>query len=244
MPLKVLSHNIREGGTGRLKHIAALIHQQQPDVVALLEANRHANALRLAQELSMHLVFGQSNSAFHIAWLSQLPIQQQTNHRLPMLAKTLLEISVPWGEGNLPLFATHLGSHHDQHQPAEEVPALLEILRPLANTPHLLVGDFNALHPDDPVGLPPRGQAKQGEAAQGAPRQAIHSLLEAGYVDCYRQLHPQTPGYTYPASAAWLRLDYVFASPQMAARLVGCDVIRGPVVEQASDHCPVWAAFR
>jgi exonuclease III len=28
------------------------------------------------------------------------------------------------------------------------------------------------------------------------PRQVIPLLLEAGYVDCYRALHPTTPGYT------------------------------------------------
>ena len=244
MTLKVLSYNIREGGTGRLATIAAIIGQQHPDVVALLEANRHANALSLAQALEMNCTFGQANSAFHVAWLSRLPIQQQTNHCLPVLAKTMLEVRVLWGEVSLPLFATHLGSHHDRHQPAEEVPALLEVLRPLATTPHLLVGDFNALHPDDAVGRPPGGLTRQGEAARGAPRQAIRSLLEAGYVDCYRHLHPQTPGYTYPAAASWLRLDYVFASAPLAARLLACDVIRGGAAEQASDHCPIWAEFR
>lgn len=244
VPLKVLSYNILEGGTGRLSTIASIIGQQQPDVVALLEANRHSSILSLAKELRMHSAFGQANSAFHVAWLSRLPIQQQTNHRLPVLAKTLLEIRVLWGGASLPLFATHLGSHHDRHQPAEEVPALLEVLRPLANTPHLLVGDFNALHPDDEVGRPPYGGAKQREAAQDEPRPAIRSLLEAGYIDCYRRLHPQEPGYTYPAAAAWLRLDYVFASAPMAERLLACDVIRGAIVERASDHCPIWAEFR
>lgn len=243
MTLKVLSYNIREGGTGRLSTIAAIIGQQHPDVVALLEANQYANALALAEELGMHCAFGQANSAFHLAWLSRHPIRQQTNYRLPVLAKTLLEIVVPWEGASLPLFATHLGSHHDRHQPPEEVPALLHVLRPLASTPHLLVGDFNALHPDDAVGLPPRGQAKQGEAARGAPRQAIRFLLEAGYVDCYRQLHPETPGYTYPATAPWLRLDYIFAPSQMAARLVACDILQGATVKRASDHCPIWAEF-
>jgi exonuclease III len=94
------------------------------------------------------------------------------------------------------------------------------------------------------VGPPPRGGARQREAAQDAPRQAIRSLLEAGYVDCYRQLHPQSPGYTYPAAASWLRLDYVFASSPMAERLQACNVIRGAALEQASDHCPIWAEFR
>src|SRR5690348_5697452 len=110
MAFKDLSYNILEGGTGRLSRIAALIRKQHPDVVALLEANRYANVLSLAQDLGMECAFGQANSAFHIAWLSRLPIQQQTNHRFPSLAKTLLEIVVPWEGTTLHLFATHLGS--------------------------------------------------------------------------------------------------------------------------------------
>ena len=244
MAFKVLSYNILEGGDSRLPDIAAIIRQQQPAAVALLEANRRANASALAEELGMYLAFGQANSAFHIAWLSRLPIQQQVNHRLARLAKTLLEIVVNWEGTPLHLFARHLGSRHDTHQPAEEVPVLLDVLRPLAETPHLLVGDFNALHPDDAVGSPPQGKAKQGEAVRGTPRQAIRFLLEAGYIDCYRSGHPQTPGYTYPALASWLRLDYIFAAPSMASRLIACDIVQGAAVERASDHAPIWAEFR
>jgi exodeoxyribonuclease-3 len=157
---------------------------------------------------------------------------------------TLLEIVVPWEGSALRLSATHRGSHHDRQQPQEEVPVLLHVLHSLAATPHLLLGDFNALHPDDAVGQPPCGQRKRGEAARGAPRQAIRSLLEAGYVDCYRQVHPEEPGYTYPASSPWLRLDSIFASARMAARLATCDVLQGTAVERASDYRPVWAEFR
>ncbi len=244
MSFKVLSYNILEGGDDRLSGIAAIIRQQQPDCAALLEANRYANASMLADELGMNLAFGQANNAFHIAWLSRLPIQQQVNHRLARLAKTLLEVVVIWEGTPLHLFATHLGSRHDKHQPLTEVPALLDVLRPLVETPHLLVGDFNALHPDDPVGSPPQGEAKRGEAVRGAPRQAIRFLLEAGYIDCYRSCHPQTHGFTYPSLAPWLRLDYIFAAPSVASRLVACDIVRGSAVEQASDHAPIWAEFR
>src|SRR5207244_8418505 len=100
----------------------------------------------------------------------------------------------------LPLFATHLASRHDYRQPPDEVQAILDVLRPLAlaGLPHLLAGDFNALAPADPVGTPPPGMEKRGEAVEGAPRPAIRRILEAGYVDCYRALHPLQPGYTYP----------------------------------------------
>jgi exonuclease III len=38
-------------------------------------------------------------------------------------------------------------------------------------------------------------------------------------------------------------LDYIFASPQMAACLWACDIVMGEEAEQASDHFPIWAEF-
>jgi exonuclease III len=69
-------------------------------------------------------------------------------------------------------------------------------------------------------------------------------LLEAGYVACYRALHPDLLGYTYEASHPWLRIDYIFASPAMAPRLYACDVVVGGQPRRASDHLPIWAEFR
>lgn len=244
MSLKVLSYNIWVGGEDRLPAIAAVIRGQRPDAVALLEATSRANAEILARELGMELAFGEANNAVHVAWLSRLPIRRWINRRLPILGKTLLEIAVAWEETEVRLFATHLASRHDPHPPVEEVPAILDLLHPLADQPHLLVGDLNALRPGDPVGTPPHGEEKWGDAADGAPRQALRYILDAGYVDCYRALHPQGPGYTYPSDAAWMRLDYVFASPPLAARLHACDLVAGDEAKRASDHLPIWAAFR
>jgi endonuclease/exonuclease/phosphatase family metal-dependent hydrolase len=241
--MKVLSYNIREGGDGRLPFIAAVVRAQQADAVALLEANSRANTEALAHELGMELVFGRANTPFHIAWLARLPILRWENHRLPILTKTLLEIETE--NPHLRLFATHLGSRHDKHTPAEEVPAILDVLHPLveAGQPHLLVGDFNALAPGDPIGPLPKGVEKRGEAMDGAPRPAITRILEASYIDCYRALHPQTSGYSYSSNAPWLRIDYIFASPALAGRLQRCDVVAGGATQQASDHLPLWAEF-
>ena len=243
MVVKVLSYNIWMGGEGRLPAIAALIRRQQPDAVARLEATSRANAQTLACGLGMRLVFGEANNGIHVAWLSRLPIRRWENHGLAALAKTLLEIEAVWEGAPLRLFATHLASRHDASLPEEEIPAILDVLRPLADQPHLLVGDLNALRPGDPVGTPPCGVAKWGDAAEGAPRHAIERVLDAGYEDCYRALHPRVPGYTYPSSAPWMRLDYVFASPQLTARLRACDIITGGEAERASDHYPILAEF-
>ena len=79
-------------------------------------------------------------------------------------------------------------------------------------------------------------------------RWTIEHLLKAGYVDCYRERHPiGDEGYT---CATWMpaaRIDYAFADPLLAPRLLDCAVIgsnRDPGVVTASDHLPVRTDFR
>ncbi len=246
MPLRVLSYNILFGGEDRLPQIGNVIRMHRPDVVALLEANSRSNAGRLAQELGMQLVFGEANSEFHVAWLSCLPVLWTENHRLPVLAKTLLEIEVLWEDTPIHLFATHLIAGRDkksgQHR-VEEMRTILNILQSPHGWPHLLVGDMNAIHPADQVGVPAFMDETAPEIGYIS-REVISLLLQAGYVDCYRQLHPTEPGYSYKVPNLWLRLDYIFASPQLAPRLHACDLASGPEAMIASDHLPIWAEFR
>lgn len=77
-------------------------------------------------------------------------------------------------------------------------------------------------------------------------RGTIRLLRSAGYVDCFRHMHERAEGFTCPARAPAGRIDYIFASPELAPRLSACRVVteagdvRG---EQASDHLPVVAEF-
>jgi exodeoxyribonuclease-3 len=252
MALHVLSYNILYGGEERLSHIAHIIDQQQPDVVALLEANSLPNAEALARQLGMQLTFGEANNTFHVAWLSRLPLVRTENYRLPVLSKTLLKIEVAWQDTSLALFATHLRAGRDLESDryrVAEMQAILTIMRQHSDRPHLLAGDFNSLHPQDQpdtalyLSTAAEGEEKQMRADQ-FPRQVISLPLEAGYIDSYRVLHPASPGYTYASPTPSLRLDYIFASSLLAPHLHACDIITSSEAEIASDHLPIWAEFR
>jgi endonuclease/exonuclease/phosphatase family metal-dependent hydrolase len=77
-------------------------------------------------------------------------------------------------------------------------------------------------------------------------RWAVPRLLEEGYVDCFRRLHPRAHGYT---CATWLpaaRIDYVFASSDLAHQVLSCEVLGGRghaagEITTASDHFPLAA---
>jgi exodeoxyribonuclease III len=244
MTLRIASYNILLGGEDRLTEIAAVLRKIDADAVALLEANSREKAEALADALEMQLAFGEANSPFHVAWLSRLPVLGSENHRLPDLAKTLLQADIEWEGELLSLFATHLGSRYDKAQPAQEVPLILKVLGTFAGRSHLLVGDFNAIRFGDPVGTPPPGSTWRIDPHDPATGAAIGYVLDADYLDCYRALNPLTPGFSYKSEHPWLRLDYVFASPEMAERLLRCDFVTGEGMDKASDHLPLWAEFQ
>jgi len=150
---------------------------------------------------------------------------------------------VEWDGSTIPLFATHLASRWDGWSPVDEIPALLEVLASYRGRPYLLVGDFNSLSPEDHIGVPPPGATPRGDAEEGAHRQAIGLLLDAGYVDAYRQVHPHDSGYTYPSQSPWLRIDYHFASPELAVYLRDCNVVGDELAMRASDHFPLWSLY-
>ena len=75
------------------------------------------------------------------------------------------------------------------------------------------------------------------------PRLLVTHVLAAGYTDCYRTIHPDDPGHTFPAATPALRLDYIFAPPAMHPRLLDCVVVDVPGVAVASDHRPLLARF-
>jgi endonuclease/exonuclease/phosphatase family metal-dependent hydrolase len=74
----------------------------------------------------------------------------------------------------------------------------------------------------------------------------IDLLLKAGYVDCFRRIHPHEPGPTFHSSVPSGRIDFIFASPDLAERLLTCEVVtegNGVCGSESSDHLPVYAEF-
>ncbi len=79
-----------------------------------------------------------------------------------------------------------------------------------------------------------------------APRGCISLLKNAGYIDCFRKLNPAAKGFSCPSGAPAGRIDYIFASPELAQDLSLCYIPtegNGTAGEAASDHLPVVAEF-
>jgi endonuclease/exonuclease/phosphatase family metal-dependent hydrolase len=201
------------------------LREQNADLVALQEATDRGAVEALGARLGMEVVYGEANSEFSLAWLSRVPVARAENHRLPKLEKTLLEIEV---DGRR-LFATHLSAGRTR---ADEPRRIAEVDAVLAHVGRhdVLVGDFNAVHPDDEIGArPPEEQAP----ADYVSRRPVELVLEAGFTDCFRALNPDQRGWTYLAWHPWARIDYVFARRGAHS----CEVVE----TRASDHFAVVA---
>lgn len=115
-----------------------------------------------------------------------------------------------------------------------------------SGAPVVLAGDYNVMPTDLDVYKPERWL----DDALFAPevRAAYFRLLDQGWTDALRHLHPGETIYTFwdyfrnaYGRNAGLRIDHLLLNPSIAPRLLAAGVdrdIRG--LAKTSDHAPVW----
>jgi exodeoxyribonuclease III len=116
--------------------------------------------------------------------------------------------------------------------------------------PVVLAGDFNVVPTD--FDIYPTKSWGNDALVQPAPRAAFQRLLEQGWTDSLRKLHPDKPMYTFWhylqyrwERDAGLRIDHLLLNEIAAALLVDAGVnrrVRGEV--GASDHAPAWIRLK
>ena len=116
--------------------------------------------------------------------------------------------------------------------------------------PVVIAGDFNVVPTDADI-YPTKSYAKNA-LVQPEPRALFRGLLDQGWTDAIRTMHPEAPIYTFWdykrnrwERDAGLRIDHLLLNPRAAKRLVEADVdreVRG--LEGASDHAPAWIVLR
>src|SRR5690606_15031090 len=93
-----------------------------------------------------------------------------------------------------------------------------------AGVPVVLAGDYNVVPTD--ADIYPSTSWSANALLQPEPRAAYRRLLDQGWTDAIRTLHPEAPIYTFWdykrnrwARDAGLRIDHLLLSPEVAARL-------------------------
>lgn len=121
--------------------------------------------------------------------------------------------------------------------------AFLVYLKQLeATKPVLACGDLNVAHTEIDLARPKQNRRNAGFTDEE--REGIQNLIDAGFADTFRSLHPeQLDAYTWWShwgkarenNVGW-RIDYWLASQSLMPRITAADI---HPEQMGSDHCPV-----
>jgi exodeoxyribonuclease-3 len=117
--------------------------------------------------------------------------------------------------------------------------------------PTVIGGDFNVI-PEDIDCHKPASWIRDA-LFQPETRARYRAMLELGYVDAFRSLHPGVGGqftfWDYFRQAfehnRGIRIDHFLLTPNLADRMESCEIDKGPrVLEKPSDHTPIVLRLR
>src|ERR1700761_6962386 len=241
----------------RLDHVSMWIKEQQPDVLMMQELKADEFPALVFQALGYESVAVTQKAYNGVAVLSRTPIEtlrtalagdEADSHAryLEMTIAGIRMVNIYLPNGN-PVRS-------------EKFPYKLawmdRLIKEMAEwrekgLPVLVGGDFNVI-PEDIDCHKPESWMRDA-LFQPETRSRYRALLELGYVDAFRSLHPEEAGqFTY-----WdyfrqafeknrgIRIDHFLLSPDVAERLVSCQIDRGPRgLEKPSDHTPIFVELR
>jgi len=117
-----------------------------------------------------------------------------------------------------------------------------------SGAPLVLAGDYNVVPTEQDIYVSKSNSYAKNALVQPESRAAFRKLLDLGFTDALRKIHPSGPLWTFwdYKRRLWpidkgLRLDHFLLSPAVAKTLVDAGVdrwVRGE--ESASDHAPAW----
>ena len=256
--MKIATFNVN-GVNGRLPVLLRWLDQAQPDIACLqeLKAPQEKFPEAAIRDAGYGAVWLGQKSWNGVAILARGADPVETRRALPgdtgdgqsryieAAVDGLLVGCLYLPNGNPapgPKFDYKLGWFHRLIAHAAELVAL--------DAPAVLAGDYNVMPTELDVYKPERWL---DDALFRPEVRALYAeLLEQGWTDSLRQLHPEARIYTFwdyfrnawPRNAG-LRIDHLLLNPVLAPRLAAAGVdseVRG--WEKASDHAPTWIELR
>ncbi|WP_262519110.1 exodeoxyribonuclease III [Agrobacterium fabrum] len=252
--MKLATYNVN-GVNGRLEVLLRWMDEAEPDVVCLqeLKAPQNKFPIKAIEAAGYGAVWQGQKSWNGVAILAKdqephltrkgLPGEPEDEHSryIEAIVNGIVIGGLYLPNGNPypgPKFNYKLRWFKRLHDYAAE---LLEL-----EVPVVLAGDYNVMPTEIDVYKPERWM--NDALFRVEVRKAYRKLLNQGWTDALRHLHPNERIYTFwdyfrnaYARDAGLRIDHFLLSPEAAARLSNGEVdrhVRG--WEHTSDHAPVW----
>jgi len=252
--VKIATYNVN-GINARLANLLQWLAEDAPDIVCLQElkapeGNFPIQAIRAA---GYQAIWHGQKSWNGVAILSRGLAPKERRRVLPGDAEDLHSRYIEAAVGSLIVGCLYLPNGNPAPGPKfdyklrwfERFAAHAKKLL-ASGEPAVLAGDYNVMPTDLDVYAPERW--RDDALFRPEVRAAYRRLLDQGWTDAIRKLHPDARIYTFWkyfrnafARDAGLRIDHFLLSPSLAGRLVKGGVnrsVRGR--ERASDHAPVW----
>jgi exodeoxyribonuclease-3 len=254
--LKIASWNVNSI-RARVGHVTAWLRTREPDVLLMQELKGEVFPAEAFRELGYESVAVAQKTYNGVAVLSRVPIgtisttlagDEKDSHArfLETMINELRIVNVYMPNGN------PIGSDKFIYKLAWMDRFMDQMFRwRKDDVPTVIGGDFNVI-PEDIDCHKPESWMKDA-LFQPEPRARYRAMLEHGYTDAFRSLHPDLKGaFTY-----WdyfrnafehnrgIRIDHFLLSPAAAERLVSCEIDKGPRAEdKPSDHTPIVVEIR
>jgi exodeoxyribonuclease-3 len=256
--VRLATFNIN-GVNGRLAVLLRWLAETTPDIVCLqeLKAPQERFPAAALREAGYHALWHGQKAWNGVAILAKRGLPIETRRGLPGDPTDLHSRYLEAAVDGIVIACLYLPNGNPRPGPKYDYKlAWFERLRKHAKAllalgePVALLGDFNVMPTEFDVYKP----EKYLEDALFHPkvREQFRKLVEQGWTDALRKLHPDERVYTFwdyfrnawPRNAG-LRIDHLLLSPQLARRLVAAGVdreVRG--WPKASDHAPAWIELK
>ncbi|HEX4096350.1 MAG TPA: exodeoxyribonuclease III [Caulobacteraceae bacterium] len=252
--MKIATYNVN-GVNGRLPVLLRWLDEEQPDIVCLqeLKAPQDRFPLEAIQAVGYSAVWLGQRSWNGVAILARGAEPHEIRRGLPGDPADTHSRYIEAAVGGIVVACLYLPNGNPAPGPKfdyklawferliRRAAALLE-----HGVPVVIAGDFNVMPTELDVYAPERWV--DDALFRPEVRAAYARLIDQGWTDALRALHPDQRIYTFWkyfrnafARDAGLRIDHVLLSPAVAPRLKAAGVdrqVRG--WEKTSDHAPVW----
>ena len=254
--MKIASWNINSI-RARLDHVTGWLKQHEPDVLLLQELKGTEFPDAVFKKLGYESVAVTQKAYNGVAVISRLRIEtinkvlagDEADSHARFLETTIGNIrivNIYLPNGNPPSsinFAYKLGW---MDRLINEMVSWKQ-----KNLPVVIGGDFNVIPEDIDCHKP--SSWMHDALFQPEPRARYRAMLDLGYTEAFRILHPGKGGhFTFWdyfrqafANNRGIRIDHFLLSPQVAKRLASCEIDKRPRgAERPSDHAPIVLELR
>ena len=229
MSTRLVTLNIRHGGSKSADALAARLLGYRADILVITEFRANAAGARLTAQLA------------DAGYDTSHPSVGPTQNTVLIAARGGIERSWPFSESLDPrhLWCAEIDGAYVcgvyMPQRTAKLPYWEALISDAAVADiDLLVGDFNTGTNDLDKG--PHGTKFIGPEMPGR-------LIASGYTDMWRSLHPDVREYSWSSRPGdnGFRLDYVYACPDLAERIRFCAFDHSPRLTGETDHSALWA---